>query len=114
MNLIKIQKLIADFAIERDWEQFHNPKNLVMALIVEAAELVEIFQWKTPSECESMSDKELDNVRDEVADVIVYLLRLCDLLNIDIEKAITQKMEKNAQKYPVEKARGSSVKYNKL
>ncbi len=100
------------FAEVRDWEQFHSPKNLVMALSVEAAELVEIFQWLTEEQSERLSDEALARVVDEIADVQVYLVRLADRLQVDIAAAVAQKMAKNDEKYPVELVRGSARKYS--
>jgi dCTP diphosphatase len=100
------------FAELRDWEQFHSPKNLVMALSVEASELVEIFQWLTEQQSDELNDETRARVVDEIADVQVYLVRLADRLQIDISDAVAQKMEKNESKYPVELVRGSSRKYS--
>ncbi|WP_207061706.1 nucleotide pyrophosphohydrolase [Motiliproteus sp. SC1-56] len=113
MDLEEIYGAIQAFATERDWDQYHNPKNLVMALSVEAAELVEEFQWLTPEQAENLDEdpERLARVRDEIADVAVYLIRLSGKLGIDMEGAIEQKMRKNAEKYPAEKVRGSAKKY---
>ncbi len=107
------------FAHERDWEQFHTPKNLVMAMSVEASELLEIFQWKTESECQKFlsgggDDREREKIGDEVADVFLYLMRICQRLGIDPVETSRKKMIKNAQKYPVEKSKGRSTKYTEL
>jgi len=101
---------------ERDWEQFHNPKNLVMALAGEVGELTEIFQWLTSEEsAAAMRDEgRAGEIRDELADVFAYLIRLADVLNVDLERAFTEKMVKNARKYPVETARSKAAKYTKL
>lgn len=88
------------FAAERDWERFHLPKNLAMALIVEAAELVEHFQWLTAEESASLAPHKLDEVGEEIADVLLYLVRLADVLGIDPVDAARAKMVKNARKYP--------------
>lgn len=100
--MAELRDKLREFAAERDWEQFHTPKNLVMALSVEAAELTEIFQWLTPEQSASvMTDPALATaVRDEIADVLAYLLRLADILGVDVEEALTQKIAKNAVKYP--------------
>jgi len=100
------------FAEERDWNQFHSPKNLVMALGVEAAELSEIFQWLTDAQSNDLSEETKARVADEIADVQVYLARLADRLGIDIAAAVEQKMQKNAEKYPAELVRGSARKYS--
>ena len=110
-----IQEKILDFAKQRDWEQFHTPKNISCALSVEASELLEIFQWK--KEDASLKDltlKEQEMIKEEIADVAVYLLRLCQLLNVDLQDAILKKMIKNSEKYPIEKSKGSSKKYTEI
>jgi len=99
------------FAEDRDWNQFHSPKNLVMALGVEAAELSEIFQWLTEDQSLMLSPETKARVADEIADVQVYLVRLADRLGIDIASAVALKMKKNEEKYPTELVRGSSKKY---
>lgn len=102
---------IREFAQERDWEQFHTPKNLAMALSVEASELVEIFQWMTPDEAAAvMSGEKAQDVRDEVADILTYLLRFADVLDIDLEAALSEKSADNARRYSVESAKGASAK----
>ncbi|NHO64607.1 nucleotide pyrophosphohydrolase [Aestuariicella hydrocarbonica] len=101
-----------DFTDTRDWEQFHSPKNLSMALSVEASELVECFQWLTEEQSNSLSADQLAAVADEIADVQMYLVRLADKVGVDIVSAVDQKIVKNEKKYPVEKVKGSSKKYN--
>lgn len=88
------------FAAEREWQRYHTPKNLAMALIVEAAELVEAFQWLSPEESCHLSDKQKEAVQQEVADVLIYLTQLADLLDIDLLAAANAKIELNARKYP--------------
>jgi dCTP diphosphatase len=102
MAISELQRQLRDFVAERDWQQFQTPKNLVMALTGEVGELTEIFQWLTAEQAESvMSDPaRAEHVRDEIADVLAYLLRLCDVLAIDPEAALTEKMTKNAVKHP--------------
>ena len=112
MNISKIQSQHENFASERDWEQFHTPKNLSMALSVEASELVEIFQWLKPEESNSPNQKQIQEINSEVADIAMYLLRFCSVLGIDIEEAIEKKLEKNALKYPVNLSKGNAQKYN--
>ena len=102
---------LAQFAKERDWEQFHSPKNLAMALIVEAGERVELLQWLSEDESRALSDAQRQAVSEEAADVLLYLLRLCDRLGIDLEQAAWAKIAKNAVKYPADKVRGSARKY---
>lgn len=102
------------FAAARDWEQFHTPKNLACALSVEAAELLEHFQWLTEAQSQALSPDKKDEVAAEAADVFLYLLQLCDKLGIDLVAAARAKILVNAQKYPVATARGSSKKYSEL
>lgn len=99
------------FVRERDWEQFHSPKNLAMAMIVEAAELVEHFQWMSEQQSRELDAERHEQVQQEIADTFIYLLRLADVLGVDLVAAAHAKMELNAQKYPVGKARGSNAKY---
>lgn len=116
MMLGSMQHALAQFAAERDWEQFHTPKNLAMALAGESGELLEIFQWLTPEQsAEVMQDPDRAvRVRDEMADVLAYLLRLADVLHVDLEQALAEKIEKNRRKYPVHLARGRADKYTQL
>jgi NTP pyrophosphatase (non-canonical NTP hydrolase) len=107
-----LQQLI-EFRRERDWEQFHNPKDLAISLSIEAAELLEWFQWRSEEEIKQQlqSDKRIQ-LEDELADVAVYLTYLCHDLDIDLNKVVAAKMVKNAEKYPVEKVKGRNNKYN--
>jgi NTP pyrophosphatase (non-canonical NTP hydrolase) len=102
------------FAEERDWDQYHSPKNLATALCVEAAELLEHFQWMNEASSRALSAQQVEKVREEVADVLLYLIRLADKLDINIVEAAADKILLNAKKYPVEKARGTSRKYSEL
>lgn len=108
-----IQQAVEQFAQARNWDQFHSPKNLSMALSIEAAELMEHFQWLTETESLALDDQTLAEVRDEIADIQVYLARIADKLDIDILQAVEQKMQKNQQKYPADKVYGSARKYNR-
>ena len=110
-SLDNLRAKINTFVAERDWAQFHTPKNLAMAMIVEAAELVEQFQWDTPQESQQLSPEKREAVAHELADTFVYLLRIAEVLKIDLIDATNRKIELNAQKYPVEKARGSNARY---
>ena len=112
MDITNIQHQLKKFASERDWEQFHTPKNLAMALSVEASELVEIFQWLEPEESKLPDKKQLDFINSEVADIAMYLLRFCDLLDINLESAIQRKIVKNEEKYPVNLSKGNAKKCN--
>ncbi|MES2580980.1 MAG: nucleotide pyrophosphohydrolase [Pseudomonadota bacterium] len=110
-SLKHLRLRINQFVNERDWAQFHTPKNLAMAMIVEAAELVEHFQWDTPTESQQLTDKKREEVSHELADTFVYLLRIAEVLNIDLIEATNKKIDLNALKYPVDKAKGSNAKY---
>ena len=115
MNIEEIQKRLRTFAADRDWEKFHSPKNLTMALSVEVAELVEIFQWSNSGGLEEIENPNIrKNIKEELADIFIYLLKISDKLNLDIEKTIHQKIEKNEKKYPIDKSFGSSKKYKDL
>lgn len=107
---------LRQFAQEREWQQFHSPKNLVMALSGEVGELTEIFQWMTEADSHAAAShpKTATAVRDELADVALYLIRLADVLGVDLNAAIASKLASNAAKYPVEAARGVSTKYDQL
>lgn len=102
------------FAAERDWDPFHSPRNLATALAVEAAELLEPFQWLDDAQARDLPPETRAAVEEEMADVLLYLVRLADKLDVDLEQAARVKMARNAEKYPVEKARGSSHKYDRL
>lgn len=111
-DLEAIRQQVANFAKERDWEKFHSPKNLAMALSVEVSELMEHFQWLSEEQSRELDEATCAAVAEEIADVQVYLVRIADTLGVDILSAVAAKMEKNAQKYPAEKVRGSAKKYN--
>jgi NTP pyrophosphatase (non-canonical NTP hydrolase) len=110
-SLENLRNKINAFVAERDWAQFHTPKNLAMAMIVEAAELVEQFQWDTPKESQHLTPEKREAVAHELADTFVYLLRIAEVLEIDLIDAARKKIALNALKYPVEKVRGSNAKY---
>lgn len=110
--LEQIKARLREFAAERDWDQFHSPKNLAMALIVEAAELVEHFQWLKGEKSATLPPAKLAEVEQELADIQIYLIRMADKLNVDLMQAVASKMELNEKKYPADKTRGSSKKYN--
>jgi dCTP diphosphatase len=106
-----IQKKIRDFRDDRDWMQFHNPKDMAAAISIEAAELQSLFLWKSAAECPDVLERKEEQVIEEIADIAIYLLELADNLNIDLIPAIEAKIAKNAKKYPAEQVRGSSKKY---
>ncbi|MGX5598752.1 nucleotide pyrophosphohydrolase [Bacillus cereus] len=106
-----LQKAVIKFRDERNWSQFHNAKDLAISLNLEASELLETFQWKSSEEA---IETKMQEMQEEVADVMIYLLMLSDKLNIDLQEVVHAKLVKNAEKYPVEKAFGSNKKYNEL
>jgi dCTP diphosphatase len=113
-EIANITAKIRKFRDARDWKQFHNHKDVALSLVLEASEVLEHFQWKSPKEVEEHGRTDKDELSDELADVAIYLFELADNLGIDIPKAIARKMKKNAVKYPVAKAKGRHTKYNKL
>jgi len=113
-NFDDLRTAIRAFAQARDWEQFHTPKNLVMALSVESAELLEHFQWLTPEQSTRLDAQNKAEVAQEIGDVLIYLTRLADVLGVDPLQAAFDKIELNAVKYPVEKSKGNNTKYDKL
>ena len=113
-SLIRLRDALREFAAARDWEQFHSPRNLATALSVEAAELLEPFQWLTDEQASRLPQDTCAAVEQEMADVLLYLIRLADRLDVDLEQAAFAKIERNAAKYPVEKSRGSARKCDEL
>ena len=113
VDLTKYREKIRKFADERNWNQFHNPKNLSMALSGEAGELLEIFQWLNTEESKNLSDKDHQSAKEEMADIMIYLIRLADKLDINLEEAVQEKLQLNTEKYPVKLAKDNAVKYNK-
>jgi len=111
-DLLMLRDKLRVFAGERDWDQFHSPKNLSMALMVEAAELMEHFQWLTETQSAELSPEVKQAVGEELADILLYLVRLSDKLGIDLREAALLKLEKNAAKYPAAQVRGSAKKYS--
>lgn len=112
-SLGELAALIRAFAAERDWEQFHTPKNLAMGVAIEAAELMEEFHWLTPDESRALPPEQLQAVRHEMADVLVYLVLLADKLGVDLMAAAAEKIAINAKKYPADTVRGKATKYDK-
>jgi NTP pyrophosphatase (non-canonical NTP hydrolase) len=111
-DLLLLRDKLREFAQARDWDQFHSPKNLSMALMVEVAELMEHFQWLTEAQSGDLAPAKQAEVAEELADVLLYLVRLSDKLGVNLKEAALQKIEKNAAKYPADKVRGSSKKYS--
>lgn len=111
MELEKLKARIREFAEARDWDQFHSPKNLSMALVAEAAELVEQFQWLTEEQSANLPADKLEEVKNELGDIFIYLIRISDKLGIDLLKATQNKIDINDKKYPADKVRGSAKKY---
>ena len=107
-QLEALRRKVADFAAVRDWDQFHTPKNLAMALIAEAAELVEHFQWLTAEQSQHLPAEKMDAISQELADVLIYLVRIADKLNIDLMQAVERKMALNEKRYPASRVRGDA------
>ena len=107
-DLEELRQKVVEFTRERDWDQFHDGKNLAIALSLEASELLEIFLWK------NAEDADVEKIKEELADVVNYAILLADKYNLDIKQIVLEKMKRNAEKYPVEKARGTAKKYNEL
>ncbi|MCK4816767.1 nucleotide pyrophosphohydrolase [bacterium] len=114
IDLKSVNKKIIQFRNDRDWEQFHNPKNLAQALSIEAAELQEIFLWKSTEESRNLRQDEIDRVKEELADIFIYMTYICHAFKIDLFNEVLKKIEKNAGKYPIEKSKGSNKKHNQL
>lgn len=116
VDVVKLAAALERFADDRDWQQFHSPKNLILALTGEVGELCEIFQWigDADSLCIATDPERGQSVKDELADVLMYLVRLSSVLGVDLNEAVTRKLALNGEKYPVDKARSSSKKYDRL
>nr|WP_245150620.1 nucleotide pyrophosphohydrolase [Pollutimonas harenae] len=116
MDVAPLSSALEKFAADRDWAQFHSPKNLVMALTGEVGELTEIFQWMTEAQSRAAGTNPdtAQAVKEELADVQLYLVRLASVLGVDLNEAVQHKLQKNAEKYPADKAKGSSKKYTEL
>ena len=110
-SLESLRDRLREFAREREWDQYHTPKNLSMALIAEAAELVEHFQWVQGDESHLLEDKTRQSVEEELADILIYLVRISDKLEVDLYEAVERKIAINEKKYPADKVRGSAKKY---
>jgi NTP pyrophosphatase (non-canonical NTP hydrolase) len=113
-RLTKISQKAIQFRDERDWKQFHNPKNLAEAISIESGELLEKFLWMTTNESVSPEVHKVGEIKEEIADILIFLIYLCNSLNIDLSEAVEEKIEINRKKYPIEKARGSHKKYKEF
>eukprot|EP00941_MAST-03F_sp_MAST-3F-sp1_P005309 g5309.t1 len=116
LSLEDLRSKLSTFANERDWNQFHSPRNVLLAMVGEVGELSELFQWRGDDGCKpglpDWSEKEKTHLGEELSDVLLYLLRLSDRCGIDLGKAVLRKLQKNAEKYPAERVKGKSKKYN--
>lgn len=113
-GLDEVIKKIIEFRKERDWEQFHDPKNLAEAISIEAGELLEQFLWLSTENSKKITDSKLEKVKEEVADILIFIVYMCDALGIELAEEVQRKVEANRQKYPVDKSKGSSKKYTDL
>jgi dCTP diphosphatase len=114
LTVPQLNKRIRQFRDDRDWMQFHDPKNMAISLIIEAAELLEHFQWKAKEELEEYVKNNREEIKSEIADIAMYLFEMADNLGIDLLEAMETKLKKNAEKYPIAKAKGKHLKYTKL
>lgn len=114
MDIKDIILRLRQFAKERDWEKFHSPKNLSMALCVEASEILELFQWMNEEESLNLDDESISRLGEEIADVMIYLLRLSDVVGIDPEESVMKKIEVNEKRYPAHLVRGKALKYTQI
>ncbi len=112
MNIEEVTQRIRAFRDARDWEQFHNPKDMAIAISLEAGELLEHFLWKGPQEVDARVESHEEEIKEEIADIAIYLFELADNLGIDLLAAMSAKIEKNDAKYPAEQVKGSSKKYS--
>lgn len=115
-TIYRLSNMVKKFCEERDWDQFHNPKDLAIGISTEANELLDIFRFKTEEDINQifLEDKSLEHVREEVADILFFVLRFAQMNDIDLEESLEEKLMKNALKYPVEKIKGKNLKYNEL
>jgi dCTP diphosphatase len=113
-RLSKISQKAIQFRDERDWKQFHDPKNLAEAISIESGELLEKFLWMTTNESVSPEAHKMGEIKEEIADIMIFLMYLCNSLNIDLPEAVEEKIEINRKKYPIEKARGTHKKYKEF
>ena len=114
MNLNELLDIVIRFRDERDWKKFHNPKDLAISISIEANELLQHFQWVNGDDVWRVARSRREEIAEEMADILIYLLYLADVMGIDVERAFLRKVEKNAERYPVEKAKGVAKKYTEL
>ncbi len=112
-DLAAVQRQLREFAAARDWEQFHSPKNLAMALASEAGELLEIFQWLTEEQSGDVNAQDKERAAEELADVAIYLVRISDVLGVSLPDAVAEKLQLNEERYPVELAKGDATKHSR-
>jgi len=112
MDFVEIKEKILKFRDERDWKQFHDPKNLAEGIVIEASELLENFLWKTTEQSRNPSLASSKNIQEEISDIFIYLIYLCEEFNLDLFKVTQEKIEINRKKYPIDKSRSNSTKYN--
>ena len=113
LDIPQLQKRLRAFAAARDWEKFHTPKNLAMALVAEGGELLEVLQWLTDEDAMALGEKDRARVSEELADIQIYLVRLADVMDVSIPQAIEAKLAANAEKYPVDLSKGNATKYSR-
>jgi dCTP diphosphatase len=113
LDIAALQQQLRDFATEREWDQFHSPKNLAMALAAESGELLELFQWLTEAQSSQLSEEERIHVAVELADIQIYLVRIADALDVSLPEAVEEKLRDNAEKYPIDLSKGNATKYSR-
>lgn len=113
-DIEELKKEMIKFRDERDWKKYHNPKDLAISIVLEAGELLEIFQWVSEKELEDVVKARKKEIENEMADIFLYLLSLCDVLDVDLKEVTLKKLEENRRKYPVDRVKGRAVKYNDL
>jgi len=111
VTIADLKATVDKFIVERDWKQFHNPQDIAVSISIESAELLEVFQWAIKKE---MPPEKIEMIKDEISDIMIYLMSMANSLNFDLSEAVTAKITKNAKKYPVEKAKGNAKKYTEL
>ena len=113
-DIERLKKEMVKFRDERNWKKFHNPKDLAISIVLEAGELLEIFQWVSEKDLNRVIIERKKDIEDEIADIFLYLLSLCDVLDVDLERVTLRKLEENRRKYPVDKVKGKAVKYDNV